>query len=123
MKRALTLALLCLSPALATPRLGDPLPPHPWTDAPRELVVLYSHDCGDLGPLWGALLGTGLPLRAVNAEEVPVSAPRGVQPWQGGGATDFSRALRVRVYPTVLLVQDGRVMNLWEGTFDAAALR
>ncbi|MCD0163871.1 penicillin-binding protein, partial [Deinococcus sp. 6YEL10] len=29
----------------------------------------------------------------------------------------FSRALRVGTYPAVLLVQDGRVLNAWEGTF------
>ena len=123
-KRALPLLLgLGLSVALATPRLGDPLPAHPWTDAPTELVVLYSHDCGDLTPLWGQVAAAGLPVRLVNAEDVPIQAPKGFSAWQGEAATDFSRALRVRVYPTVLLVQAGRVMNLWEGTFNVSALR
>ncbi len=123
MKCALVLFGLLSGAALATPRLGDALPTHPWTDAPQELIVLYSHDCGDLTPLWGQVLATKLPVRLVNAEDVPIQAPKGFSAWQGEDATDFSRALKVRVYPTVLLVQAGRVMNLWEGTFSASTLR
>ncbi|EYB67732.1 penicillin-binding protein 1B McrB [Deinococcus phoenicis] len=120
MKRAPLLTLLL---ALGTPaadarvRLGDLLPAHPWSAPDREVIVVYSHDCGDLGDLWGAVLAAGLPVRAVNAEDVPAPAPRGVNVWRGPEATSFARALRVGAYPTVLLVQGGRVLNAWEGTF------
>lgn len=124
MKSLLPLGLLAvLSLAGATPRLGDLLPAHPWKAAERELVVLYSHDCGDIAGLWSELLRSGLPVRAVNAEAVPAGAPKGLEVWRGEAATAFSRALKVRVYPTVLLVQGGRVQNLWEGTFSSADLR
>ena len=113
----LALTLLGLSPASALVRLGEPLPAHPWTAAERELVVVYSHDCGDLGDLWNAVLRSGLPVRAVNAEAVPTPAPGGLKPWRGPDATAFARALRVGAYPTVLLVQQGRVLNAWEGDF------
>lgn len=119
---ALALAL-SIGGGAATPRLGDPLPARPWESAPLELVVLYSHDCGDLGALWPDLIASGLPVRAVNAEEVPAPAPAGLTVWRGAGATAFSRALKVRVYPSVLLVRDGRLLNVWEGTFDLGALR
>lgn len=120
MRRAPLLTLLL---ALGTPaadarvRLGDPLPAHPWTSGEREVIVVYSHDCGDLGELWSAVLAAGLPVRAVNAEDVPAPAPAGVNVWRGPEATAFARALRVGAYPTVLLVRSGRVLNAWEGTF------
>ncbi len=113
----LTLLLLTLGAAgmvNARVRLGEVLPLHPWQDSERELVVLYSHDCGDIGPLWGALKAAGLPIRAVNAEGIPA-----LTPWRGEAATRFSRALKVSAYPAVLLVQGGRVLNAWEGTFAA----
>ncbi|AWN24427.1 penicillin-binding protein [Deinococcus irradiatisoli] len=110
-----------LGPAQGLVRLGDPLPPHPWSrsegDDERELVVLYSHDCGDLGELWSAVLSAGLPVRAVNAEDVASPAPRGLSVWHGPDATAFARALKVSAYPTVLLVRGERVLNAWEGTF------
>ncbi|WP_229671069.1 penicillin-binding protein [Deinococcus aquiradiocola] len=118
----LTLLLLTLGMSGLTSarvRLGDALPPHPWQDSGRELVVLYSHDCGDIGPLWTALTQAGLPIRAVNPEDVPAPAPGGLSPWRGEDATRFSRALKVSAYPAVLLVQDGRVLNAWEGDFVA----
>ncbi|GBF05010.1 penicillin-binding protein 1B McrB [Deinococcus aerius] len=119
MKRAplLTLLLALGTPAGALVRLGDPLPTHPWKSADRELIVVYSHDCGDLGELWGAVLAAGLPVRAVNAEDIPAPAPKGVNVWRGPEATAFARALRVGTYPAVLLVREGRVLNAWEGTF------
>jgi hypothetical protein len=116
----LTLLLLTLGASGlvgARVRLGDALPPHPWHSSGRELVVLYSHDCGDIGPLWGALEAAGLPIRAVNPEETPAPAPAGLIPWRGTEATEFSRSLKVSAYPAVLLVQDGRVLNAWEGDF------
>lgn len=114
----LTLLLtLGVSTAEARVRLGEALPAHPWTAAEREVVVVYSHDCGDLGHLWQAVLASGLPVRAVNAEAVASPAPAGIQPWRGEAATAFARKLRVGAYPTVLLVQDGRILNAWEGTF------
>ena len=116
----LTLLLLALGAsglANARVRLGEALPPHPWQSSGRELVVLYSHDCGDIGPLWGALASAGLPIRAVNPEETPAPAPAGLTPWRGEDATQFSRSLKVSAYPAVLLVQDGRVLNAWEGNF------
>nr|WP_052326760.1 penicillin-binding protein [Deinococcus peraridilitoris] len=113
------------SPALAVPRLGEALPPHPWQTqrAPLELVVVYSHDCGDLGALWKDVLQAGVPVRAVNAEGVTAPAPGGVNVWRGEDATRFSRELRVRVYPSILLVREGRILSLWEGTIDLKALR
>ena len=116
----LTLLLLALGAsglATARVRLGEALPPHPWQSNGRELVVLYSHDCGDLGTLWGALQSAGLPIRAVNPEEIPAPAPAGLTPWRGDAATEFSRSLKVSAYPAVLLVQDGKVLNAWEGDF------
>ncbi|GGB49447.1 hypothetical protein GCM10008019_01270 [Deinococcus soli (ex Cha et al. 2016)] len=120
LRRAPLLTLLLtlgISTAEARVRLGEPLPQHPWTAAAQEVVVVYSHDCGDLGDLWSAVLAAGLPVRAVNAEGFPFPAPAGVQAWTGEAATTFARQLRVGTYPTVLLVQDGRIMNAWEGTF------
>ncbi|GGK93314.1 penicillin-binding protein [Deinococcus radiotolerans] len=120
LRRAPLLTLLLtlgLSTAEARVRLGEALPQHPWRDAPQEVVVVYSHDCGDLGDLWQAVLAAGLPVRAVNAEGVLARAPVGVQAWTGEAATTFARQLRVGAYPTVLLVQEGRIMNVWEGTF------
>lgn len=114
----LTLLLaLGVMPAQARVRLGEPLPAHPWVSAGREVVVVYSHDCGDLGALWTAILASGLPVRAVNAEDIPAPAPTGVPAWRGGDATAFARTLRVGTYPAVLLVQGGRILNAWEGTF------
>ena len=110
-----------LSSAEARVRLGDLLPAHPWTEGAgaggREVVVVYSHDCGDLGELWQAVLDSDLPVRAVNAEGKPAPAPGGLNPWRGDGATAFARALKVSAYPTVLLVQGGRILNAWEGNF------
>ncbi|RJF73328.1 MULTISPECIES: penicillin-binding protein [Deinococcus] len=122
MKGAPLLSLLLLlgaSPASALVRLGEKLPPHPWTDSDdtREIVVVYSHDCGDLGGLWQAILNSGLPVRAVNAEDVASPAPQGVSVWRGDDATAFARKLRLEAYPTVLLVNEGRILNAWEGTF------
>ena len=119
----LLLALnLNLPTAEARVRLGDSLPPHPWavsTGDEREIVVLYSHDCGDLGELWSAVLGAGLPVRVINAEEVAAPAPIGLSVWHGPEATAFARALKVSAYPTVLLVRGERVLNAWEGDFTA----
>jgi hypothetical protein len=118
-----------LGSAGARVRLGDPLPAHPWASAvgdTREIVVLYSHDCGDLGELWNAVLHAGLPVRAVNAEAVASPAPAGVKAWHGPEATAFARALRVSAYPTVLLVRGDQVLNAWEGDFaqsDASELK
>lgn len=120
LRRAPLLSLLLILGAPlagARVRLGESLPAHPWVSAGREVVVVYTHDCGDLGDLWTALLGSGLPVRAVNAEGTATPAPGGLKAWQGEDATRFSRALRVGTYPAVLLVQDGRVLNAWEGTF------
>lgn len=111
--------LLCLgfSYAGALVRLGEPLPPHPWQDNQRELVVVYTHDCGDLGELWQAVLQSGLPVKAVNVEEVFSPAPKPLQAWAGKEATAFARALHVGTYPTVLLIDEGRILNAWEGNF------
>lgn len=111
------LLLLGVSHAGALVRLGEPLPAHPWTDAEREVVVVYTHDCGDLGGLWQALMTSGLPVQAVNAEDVPAPAPAGLTPWRGAEATTFARQLKVGTYPAVLLVQGGRILNAWEGDF------
>ncbi|GGK13416.1 hypothetical protein GCM10008955_03480 [Deinococcus malanensis] len=120
MKRAPLLSLLLalgVSHADARVRLGDTLPAHPWTSAGREVVVVYSHDCGDLGDLWSAVLASGLPVRAVNVEDIKSPAPGGLKAWSGPEATAFARALKVGAYPTVLLVQGERILNAWEGTF------
>ncbi|MBZ9751656.1 penicillin-binding protein [Deinococcus sp. HMF7620] len=120
LRRAPLLTLLLtlgVSAADARVRLGESLPAHPWTAAEREVVVVYSHDCGDLGDLWDAVLASGLPVRAVNAEGIQTPAPAGLRAWDGEAATAFARKLRVGAYPTVLLVQGGRILNAWEGTF------
>ncbi|PNY80163.1 penicillin-binding protein [Deinococcus koreensis] len=120
LRRAPLLTLLLTlgaTPAEARVRLGELLPAHPWTASGREIVVVYSHDCGDLGALWQAILHSGLTVRAVNAEDVPAEAPQGVNVWRGAEATAFARKLRVGTYPAVLLVQGDRILNAWEGTF------
>lgn len=110
-----------LNSAEARVRLGELLPAHPWQaslDASgREVVVVYSYNCGDLGALWQAVMDSGLPVRAVNAEGTPSPAPAGINPWRGDGATAFARALKVSAYPAVLLVQEDRILNAWEGSF------
>lgn len=111
------LLLLGLPQAGALVRLGELLPAHPWQDTEREVVVVYTHDCGDLGNLWQAVMQAGLPVRAVNAEDTPSPAPKGLTPWRGADATKFARQLRVGTYPAVLLVKDGRILNVWEGDF------
>lgn len=113
----LTLGVTGASGAGALVRLGNPLPAHPWADSERELIVIYSHDCGDLGHLWDAILNSGLPVHAVNAEQIASPAPQGVNVWRGQDATTFARKLRLSAYPTVLLVHEGRILNAWEGDF------
>lgn len=117
----LTLGTGNLTSAGAVVRLGDALPAHPWaasqTEDEREIVVVYSHDCGDLGDLWSAVLQAGLPIHAVNAEGVASPAPKGLSVWHGESATAFARALKVSAYPTVLLIRGDRVLNAWEGDF------
>lgn len=103
-------------------RLGEPLPPHPWPSVGREVVVIYTHDCGDLGELWGAVMESGLPVRAVNVQGVSTPAPAGLTPWRGADAEQFARQLKVGTYPAVLLVREGRILNAWEGTFQGAGL-
>ncbi|WP_315941233.1 penicillin-binding protein [Deinococcus sp. Marseille-Q6407] len=115
------LLTLGLPSAQAKVRLGDPLPAHPWTAQERELVVVYGAGCGDMGHLWDAALASGLPVRAVFAEgDFYRTAQAPVTPWRGADATRFARQLHVAQYPTILLVEGGRLMNLWEGTFAAS---
>ena len=116
----LTTALLALGlpSAEAKVRLGDPLPAHPWAAAGRELVVVYGSGCGDMAGLWDAALASGLPLRAVFAEGDFARTGRApITPWRGEDATTFARQLRIGEYPAVLLVNEGRILNAWEGTF------
>ena len=119
----LTLGLGSLGSGQGLVRLGDALPAHPWAesgnDDERQIVVVYSHDCGDLGELWHTILQAGLPVHAVNAEEVASPAPAGLSVWHGPEATAFARALKVSAYPTVLLIRGERVLNAWEGDFTA----
>ncbi len=104
------------SSALALPRLGDLLPPNPWKVVPAQaLIVLYSHDCGDLKDTWKVLMGQKIALLLVNPEETPVAAPPGLFVWRGNEATAFSRALKIRHYPTVLYLEEGRINRFWEG--------
>ncbi|MBB6098179.1 hypothetical protein HNR42_001604 [Deinobacterium chartae] len=121
----LTAALLGLPAAQARPALGSEVPPAPWSErAPRSyLIALYSFECGDLTEAWNTLRRLNLPLYAVNAERRPSPAPAALEVWRGSEATAFSRALKVRVYPTVLLVRDGRLLNLWEGEAAVRSLK
>ncbi|MDO4262667.1 MAG: penicillin-binding protein [Deinococcus sp.] len=117
---ATLLLTLGLPSAEAKVRLGDPLPAHPWTAQGRELVVVYGSGCGDMAGLWDAALASGLPVRAVFAEgDLRRTTHAPVTPWHGEDATHFARQLRVAQYPTILLVEGGRLMNVWEGTFSA----
>lgn len=117
---ATLLLTLGLPSAEAKVRLGDTLPAHPWTTQERELVVVYGSGCGDMAGLWDAALASGLPVRAVFAEgEFSRTAHAPITPWQGAEATHFARELRVAQYPTILLVENGRLMNVWEGEFTA----
>jgi hypothetical protein len=125
------LFMLC-GTTVATPKLGSSLPAHPWqgktlenklepsAENSRYWVALYSHDCGDMGEIWNALLAQNLPIQAVNAEETYSAAPKSLETsknvWRGPSATQFSRALKVRVYPTVLLLEGERIVGLWEPT-------
>lgn len=102
-------------------RLGEMLPPHPWESKGRELVVVYTHDCGDLGDVWRTVLNSGMPVRAVNVTDqynITVT-PKGLKqkPWRGEAANKFAKALKVGQYPAVILVNDGRILNAWEGNF------
>jgi hypothetical protein len=129
--------LVLLGSGLATPKLGSSLPPHPWPQSTPQItledkleqdlenpkrywVALYSHDCGDMGDIWSALLAQNLPIHAINAEETYSAAPPSLEAsrsvWRGPAATQFSRALKVRVYPTVLLLEGERIVGLWEPT-------
>lgn len=115
-KIVLIAGLAFLSSAQAIPRLGDLLPENPWKEVPaRALIVLYSHDCGDLGNTWKVLQAQKIPLELVNAEETLAYAPPGLEVWRGPQATAFSRALKIRRYPTVLYLEDGRINRFWEG--------
>ena len=117
---ATLLLTLGLPSAEAKVRLGDTLPAHPWQTQQRELVVVYGSGCGDMAGLWDAALASGLPVRAVFAEgDLRRTAPAPVTPWQGEEATRFARQLHVAQYPTILLVEGGRLMNVWEGSFTA----
>lgn len=124
MRRAslLTLLLTMNTWGASLVRLGEPLPAHPWADAERQVVVIYSHDCGDLGELWSAALEAGLPVQAINVGDVASPAPGGVSVWRGAEANAFARTLRVQRYPTVLLVRHGKVLNAWQGNFQADSL-
>ena len=77
--------------------------------------MLYSHDCGDLKDTWKVLLNQKMSLEVVNPEDTPAAAPPGLSVWRGSAATAFSRALKIRHYPTVLYLEDGRINRFWEG--------
>lgn len=124
MRRAALLALATAGAVLTgvgwgLPRLGDPLPPgSPQPEA--QLIVVYSHDCGDLGALWERLgsLQQAAPgaLLLLQAEGPPRAAPPGLNVWRGAEAQAYARKLRVRAYPSAVLVRGGRIHNLWEGS-------
>lgn len=117
------LLALGLSSADARVRLGERLPAHPWQSSEREVVVIYTHDCGDLGPLWSAVLQSGLPVRAVNVSDKAVTPPGNLSVWRGAEADQFARQLKVGTYPAVLLVRQGRILNAWEGDFAGTGLK
>ncbi|GGJ34292.1 penicillin-binding protein [Deinococcus roseus] len=100
----------------ATPKLGNPAPEVKLTQplSGRYLVALYSHDCGDLTDLWKEVLSFKLPVLAVNAEGIPSPAPKETLLLQGEAATQYSRTLKVTTYPTLLLIEDGVVVGVWE---------
>ena len=107
-----------MGPALAAPKLGVAAPDLPLV-APekrpeRYLVALYSHDCGDISALWSEVLGLRLPVYGINAEGIPTPAPNTVPVLGGDRATDYARTVKVTVYPTLLLIEDGVVVGVWE---------
>ncbi|GEM48839.1 penicillin-binding protein [Deinococcus cellulosilyticus] len=110
------IAVGLLGIASATPKLGNPVPALNLKGAlpERYLVALYSHDCGDISDLWKEVLSLRLPVLAVNAEGVPTPAPAETLLIQGETATSFSRAAKVTVYPTLILVEEGQIVGVWE---------
>lgn len=107
----MTLLFATASGAIGLPKLGTVLPNHPWTQKKPYIVVLYSHDCGDMGSLWQQL--TGFPIQAVNAEDISTPAPV-ANVWRGEGATRFSRAIKVRTYPTLIYVENEKITRFWD---------
>lgn len=121
--------LLCLaSGSWASPKLGALLPvpinhAHPdllvWPNAlpvsGRYLLVIYSHDCGALGDVQ-ALLASGLPIYAVQADAPATAAPKWLSSplLSGDAATAWSRALKISSYPSVLMIHQQRIRDLWE---------
>lgn len=105
-----------LGMASATPKLGNAVPAlHLKQPLPeRYLVALYSHDCGDISDLWKEVLSFKLPVVAVNAEGVPSPAPAETFLLRGDAATSFSRTAKVTVYPTLMLIEDGMIVGVWE---------
>lgn len=120
--------LLVAGPAHAKVRLGDPLPAHPWQTAASEVVVVYAQSCEDPAALWqavGQLREKGLPVRAVFAEGAfsAADAPPAtstIHVWRGADALAFARQLRVAHYPTLLRVDGGHLLGVWEGQPDRA---
>ena len=117
LKLAIWAALLA-GAAWAQPQLGSRIPAWPglWPRAESYLVAVYSFRCGDLSGLWKSLLSTGLPIVAVNAGGGPTPAPAGLKLLRGAAATKLSDLLEIGNYPTVLLIQGGRVLDYWSGS-------
>lgn len=115
-KQALAVGMCMLGMALGSPKLGNPMPelslPSPLPE--RYLVALYSHDCGDISGLWKEVLSFQLPVLAVNAEGILTPAPKETLFLHGNTATNLSRSLKVTVYPTLLLIEEGQIVGLWE---------
>ena len=124
------IALLALSGAAgATPRLGAALPPNlsmPVKNQPG-LVVFYARSCQEPAAwagLWAALTAAGLPVLAVNAPEngqASFPPPKDIKisllGWQSGQvALAATRAVAVREYPTILVIDaGGRIRAVLEG--------
>ena len=86
------------------------------------LVVFYTRSClepAEWERYWADLKGTKLPLLAVNPPEAgraPLAPPAGVPLLSGEAALRLARSLKLRAYPTTLVVDgEDRVRDALEG--------
>lgn len=131
------------SVADAKVRFGELLPERPAKIWPtlkqqRALLVIYSNTCDsdDLKKLWQALYASQklnqqrkkqpLPVYALQVgaqigsqTNSQVSAPPNISDdvWHGPQAATFAKSLRLVAYPTVILLEEGRIFYAWEGRF------
>lgn len=118
--------------AYAAVPLGAEVPASARSGQPGAyLVAVYARGCLEPAAFerhWSALLSAGVPVVAVNPPDPgirPLDAPAGIERQVSGeAALELRRALKVRAYPTTLVVgADHRVRAVLEGPVDAQQVR